>query len=168
MYFPHTNLFKCSVNGNQWKTKFCAPIAVQQLGQESFQSSPNHWSFISVLPWTNQSPGQKCPVLCSTLTISVNTEALHDLISHLSVQKLRILFTTIPLLCKNSHFEQIPRVALLFPALISSHSQLCVHVLGPAPSAQQHSCLTICWHIPGIYGKARFVRIKKKRFMMGC
>lgn len=71
---------------------------------------------------------------------------------------------------KKSHFEQIPSVALLFPTLFSSHSQLCVHVLGPASLAQQHSCLTICWHIQKIHGNARFVRIKqqKKRFMMGC
>lgn len=78
-------------------------------------------------------------------------------------EMMRFLHHNASALQKKSHFEQIPSVALLFPTLFSSHSQLCVHLLGPASLAQQHSCLTVRWHIQKIYGNARFVRIKKKK-----
>lgn len=133
MYFPHTNLFKYSINGNYWEIKLCAPIAQQQPGQESFQFSSNHWSIISVLPWTKQSPGQKCLVLCLILTISVNTEPLHDLISHLF---------------QCTHYAFSPPQSFYFAktVILSKFPVLLCSSLPSSPAT--HSCVCMCWDLP--------------------
>lgn len=160
LYFPHTNLFKCSTNCNHWEIKFCAPIALQQLGRNHSSSAQIiDPPFLSCHEQTRALDRNvlSC-VLLSQFLLTQNPYTTFFLTSF-SAETIHSLHHNPSTLQKQSFWENSQCCSALPNPLLQPLTAVCVHVLGPVFSAQLHSCLTICWHIQWIYGTARFVRI---------